>query len=261
MPIRSNLLVLNRNETAASARSFAYRFLAEAFAYPEVEGWHWLQSREPARALVSAADNAWQEQDAIRKLTQTVGCTIQDLSLDTARLDHLRAFGYTIRSACPPHEIEYGDTKADALFRPHRLADLSALYRVFGLEMGEETHERQDHLAIECEFASILAARSAHALQRNEREACEVCEEAWKLFLREHLARWTPAFSSRLQGVGAAEWLQQATALLLAIVRADCATLGIRPGSPDVQLISYDESDDAYCTEECGLAGHNPANA
>ena len=51
---------------------------------------------------------------------------------------YLAAFGHAARGSCPLNEIEYGDIKADPLFQPHRLADLAAFYRAFGLEVAEK---------------------------------------------------------------------------------------------------------------------------
>ena len=61
------------------------------------------------------------------------------------------------------NEIEYGDAQADPLFQPHRLADLAAFYRAFGLELAADAAERQDHLCIELEFMSVLAAKEGYA--------------------------------------------------------------------------------------------------
>lgn len=259
MPTQSDPLRLNPDAPAASARSFVYRFLAEAFAYPEPEGWEWAGSPPTRDSLAHAIHLAWISFPELSALAATAATALAGTRMESARTDHLRAFGYTVRGACPPHEIEYGDAKADALFRPHRLADLSALYRAFGVEMDDATHERQDHLAIECEFASILAARAAHALETNDPGGIDVCESAWRLFLREHLGRWVQAFASRIETSRPAPWLGACVALLLAVVRADCATLDILPGSADIQLISYDASDDAFCMDHCGLAENAPA--
>ncbi|MCC7518621.1 MAG: molecular chaperone TorD family protein [Verrucomicrobiae bacterium] len=254
MPTRSDSPAAASSAVAvAAARAFAYRFLSETFAYPEAEGWVWAQAKETGETLARAAADAWPDHPEIRKAAEEAVHALREVSLEAARADHLRAFGYTIRGACPPHEIEYGDTKADALFRPHRLADLASLYRVFGLEMREEIRERLDHLAIECEFASLLAARTAHAAQEGHAEGQESCESAWKLFLGEHLGRWTPSFVSRLGRGGTAPWLQRAAAFLMAVVRVECAALGLQPGSAEIELVSYDEDDDAFCAEKCGL--------
>lgn len=258
MPTASDTTV-NTEAARAAARSFVYRYLAEAFAYPEAEGWTWAATAQSAATLRTAVAEGWPDARGLPALATVTASALRATPLEEARRDHLRAFGYTIRGACPPHEIEYGDHKADALFRPHRLADISALYRAFGTGVDPSVKERQDHLAIECEFASILAARSAHAIQSSQVDAMDVCAEALKLFLREHLGRWTPAFSSRLDTMAPSPWLRQAATFLLAVVHADCALHGIKPGAADIQLVSYDESDESFCTNTCGVNTPVPA--
>jgi len=261
MPTVFEVRHLNRDVEGAAARSFAYRFLAEAFAFPEPEGWDWLQRSDTVRAFRAAIGSAWPTVSGLHELANTAIGAIASTGLETARDDHLRAFGYTVRGACPPHEIEYGDNRADALFRPHRLANLAALYRAFGMELDELVRERQDHLAIECEFASILAARSAHALETGYEDGIAACENAWALFLREHIGRWVQAFASKLDTAKPATWLLASARLLAAVVRSDCASLGIVPGAVDVGLVSYDVAGDDFCTETCGLPGMPAAGA
>ncbi|MBK8477241.1 MAG: molecular chaperone TorD family protein [Opitutaceae bacterium] len=248
MPTRSDTVA------AAVARSFAYRFLAEAFAAPEPEGWNWLGSPTATAQLSQALTDAWPATTVLPALGGTAVRALAGTDPVAAARDHLAAFGYTVRSACPPHEIEYGDTKADALFRPHRLADLVALYRAFGLEIDEAVHERADHLAIECEFASILAARAAYALEQQLPDAIAVCAQARVLFLREHFGRWVPAFLSRLRSQPCATWLQHWGNLLDAVLAADCAQAGVTPGSSELRIHEWDETEAALCNGECGLA-------
>lgn len=261
MPTASEGTRLNGDVEAAAARSFAYRFLAEAFAFPERDGWDWLQRSDTVRAFRAAIGAAWPSVTGLHDIANAAIAAIASTALATAKDDHLRAFGYTVRGACPPHEIEYGDNRADALFRPHRLANLAALYRAFGMELDEGVRERQDHLAIECEFASILAARSAHALETGHEDGIAACENAWNLFLREHMGRWVPAFCSRLDKARPAPWLLACARLVVTIVRGDCAALGIVPGAVDVGLVSYDVAGDDFCADTCGLPGMPAAGA
>jgi TorA maturation chaperone TorD len=108
---------------------------------------------------------------------------------------YLAAFGHAARGSCPLNEIEYGDIKADPLFQPHRLADLAAFYRAFGLEVAEDAGERQDHICLELEFMCVLAAKEAYAHEHQlDSDQLAQCRDAQKKFLREHLGRWTPAF-------------------------------------------------------------------
>jgi hypothetical protein len=91
---------------------------------------------------------------------------------------------HAARGRCPLNEIEYGDIKADPLFQPHRLADLAAFYRAFGLEVAEDADERHDHICLELEFMCVLAAKEAYALEHQlDAEVLTLCRDAQKRFL------------------------------------------------------------------------------
>jgi TorA maturation chaperone TorD len=157
----------------------------------------------------------------------------------------LSLFGHTVKGDCPPHEIEYGDLKADGLYQPHRLADIAAFYSAFGLEVADNADERVDHIAMECEFYSVLCAKEAVAGNQ-----IEFCRDAQKQFLRDHLARWTPAFSRRLERLGGNEFYQGVARLLRETVEAECARYAIQSGNADLQLRPAEE-----LVDPCGACG------
>ena len=57
---------------------------------------------------------------------------------------------------CPAYETAY----AHPFSRQRELADISGFYRAFGVQI---EGERPDHLAVECEFASLLCTKEAIA--------------------------------------------------------------------------------------------------
>jgi TorA maturation chaperone TorD len=158
---------------------------------------------------------------------------------------YLAIFGHTVKGDCPPHEIEYGELKADRLFQPHRLADIAAFYNAFGLEVAPDAAERVDHIAMECEFYAVLCAKEEVA-----GDQIEFCRETQRKFLQEHLARWTPAFSRRVERLAGHEFYRHAARRLRAAVEAECARHGIAPGNPDLQLRPAEE-----LVDPCGACG------
>lgn len=106
-------------------------------------------------------------------------------------------FGHTARGEIAPYETEYGN---EALFQqPQELGDLMGFYRAFGLDMKPGQHERPDHISCEFEFLMFLALKKAYALEQNHREMAAETDKAEKLFMRDHLGRFLPAFTSQLQ--------------------------------------------------------------
>src|ERR1043166_2435740 len=176
----------------AVGRSFIHRFLAKAYEDPTPESWRWLTDAGTTAAVRSVAGilggSPGRSGEALMaSLTPDAYGPFLNASL--------AAFGHAARGSCPLNEIEYGDIKADPLFQPHRLADLAAFYRAFGLEVASDADERQDHICLELEFMCVLAAKEAYALEHQfEVEDLSMCRNAQKQFLREHLGRWTPAF-------------------------------------------------------------------
>lgn len=171
---------------------------------------------------------------------------------------YVTCFGHTVRGDCPMNEIEYGDIKADPLFQPHRLADLGAFYAAFGLEMTPDAAERQDHISIELEFMSVLAAKEAYALEHQlDDEQAAICRGAQKKFLREHLGRWTPAFTRRLARMPGDTALGALADFTREFITEDCGRFKVTPGSEDLLLRPIDEASESLCAS-CGITNLPP---
>lgn len=235
----------------ALARAFLYRYLARAFEDPTREGWEWLCSPATRQSLA----RAWELAPGPGPLPAFV-----PEAFEAFRDAWVAAFGHAARGPCPINEIEYGDLKADPLFQPHRLADLAAFYRAFGLEMADDAGERHDHLCVELEFMCVLAAKEAWALEhRPGTEALTTCRQAQRKFLREHLGRWTPAFTRRLERHAAGSPLAELARFTRAFIEAECARWGVPPGSEDLLLRPADAG--AALCETCGLSQTLPGAA
>jgi len=236
----------------AVARSFIHRFLAKAFEDPTPEGWQWLCDPRTRDTLRTARSVAGLGDGPIAAFHAAGFQSFYDA--------YLAAFGHAARGSCPLNEIEYGDIKADPLFQPHRLADLAAFYRAFGLEVAEDAGERHDHICLELEFMCALAAKEAFALEHQlDAEQLGQCRDAQKTFLREHLGRWTSAFTRRLTAATEEPILRALAGFTRAFIESECARFGVRPGSEDLLLRPVDEAAESMCAS-CGL-GHPPPGA
>ena len=198
----------------AFSRSFVYQFLARAFDYPMWETWTWLCDPSVHESLISSLRALEPEKD--RTLTTNGWEVLRELrpeGLERLHDDYVVAVGHASRGSSPINEIEYGELKADPLFQPHRLADIAAFYLVFGVEVGADAGERQDHLAVELEFMAVLTAQQANLLNTGSAgEGVYTCRQAQAVFMRDHLGRWLPAFVRRLSrvvGPGALEALSR----------------------------------------------------
>jgi hypothetical protein len=154
-----------------------------------------------------------------------------------------------------PKRSVFGNYRADALFQPHRLADLAAFYRAFALEIADDAGERPDHLCVELEFMAVLAAKEAWALEHQlDADALAVVRDAQKKFLREHLGRWTPAFTRRLEREAGPGPLAALARFTREFVLAEC---GVVAGNEDLLLRPVDETAESLCAT-CGITALPP---
>jgi DMSO reductase family type II enzyme chaperone len=230
----------------AIARAFIYRWLAKAYEDPTPAGWNWLCDPGTHVSLGAALTSL--------NLTHVLPIRMQSGSFEPFQAAYVSAFGHAARGSCPLNEIEYGELKADPLFQPHRLADLAAFYRAFGLEVAEDAGERHDHLCLELEFMCVLAAREAYALEHQlDEEHREHGRNAQKSFLREHLGRWVPAFARHLVATTIEPSLQNLAQLTRVFIEAECVRFAATPGSEDLLLRPVDDAAESLCGS-CGIS-------
>lgn len=243
---------------AAMARAAIYRFLAEAYEDPTEPGWARLVAVDVPQLLAPAARTLGGSLPTLAETVAALQSQLRPESFDEFLTAYLAAFGHAARGRCPLNEIEYGDLKADPLFQPHRLADLAAFYHAFGLEVAADADERQDHICLELESMCVLAAKEAFALEHQlDSEELSICRDAQKRFLREHLARWAPAFARRLARMAGETPLEALANLTRCFVETECARFGVSPGSEDLLLRPVDEAAESMC-DACGVAQHLP---
>ena len=245
---KGTVQLLQQRINVAIARSFLHRFIARLLEYPDAETWAWLNDGETINAIRCAAA-ALDLNGAAGKFLEAVRASTFDSFLDA----HLTAFGHAARGPVPMNEIEYGDLKADPLFQPHRLADLAAFYRAFGLEVAPDASERQDHICLQLEFMSVLAAKEAFALEHQlDDESLVICGAAQKNFLREHLGRWAPAFTRRVERAAIEPLLRAAAGLARDFIAAECTRFSLKPGSEELTLRPVEEEAEQLCAS-CGI--------
>jgi DMSO reductase family type II enzyme chaperone len=215
-------------------RATLYSALALGFRPPTEETLKRLTSEENQPALTEAAamldrDGAAELASAARLLAAAEHSSVNALGGTFHRL-----FGHTARGGVPPYETEYG---TEALFQqPQEMGDLMGFYRAFGLTLNAREHERADHISCECEFASFLALKEAYALEHEENAMLEETRKATRLFLRDHLGRFAPAFSKKLGREDRDGWYGALAELCYRLVILDCSRLGVPVGPQSLPL-------------------------
>jgi DMSO reductase family type II enzyme chaperone len=205
----------------ALARSEVYLWLSRLFRHPDESLWAALQ--EPTFAGLDAVLEAGSAElgDALRPLLADLRATVAAIDLAHLQSEHRRIFGHIESAPCPPYETRYGSRH---LFQQtQQLADIAGFYRAFGLDVSETAHERPDHLAIELEFLHFLCFKEAYAMRHHGPEQAELCREAERKFLGDHVLQWAPSFAARLQEAASAGWYRQVGALLAAFLSTEAA--------------------------------------
>ena len=218
----------------ALCRATLYNALALGFRPPTEETEDRLIRDPSVRALSDAAALIDQTRgspvvSAVWNLSTTEETSTTQLSASYRRL-----FGHTACGAVSPYETEYG---TEALFQqPQELGDLMGFYQAFGLTLNMAEHERPDHVSCECEFLCFLALKEAYALERGDASMLEETRKTTRLFLRDHLGRFLPAFSKKLVREDPRGFYGRLGGLCYGFVTQECARFGIPLGPDNLSL-------------------------
>jgi len=224
----------------AFCRATLYSALALGFRPPTEEAIARLATPQNAAALGQAA--AALDIDGKLALVSLVQAVAHAGTVGAAALmaSYRALFGHTVRGPIPPYETEYGN---EALFQqPQEMGDLMGFYRAFGLSVRVDAHERCDHISCECEFLSFLALKEAYGLEHRDAEMVQESRKATRLFLRDHLGRFLPAFASKLHQQDRTGFYAMLVKLCLAFIELEsncfdvprgAASLGLRPVDDD----------------------------
>ena len=224
----------------AYCRAALYSALAIGFQPPTEETLARLSTADSRASLVSAASMLYPDREAdFRSAIEALPRAEENRTAALAS-QYRVLFGHTARGRISPYETEYGN---EALFQqPQELGDLMGFYHAFGLVLEQGKHERPDHVSCEFEFLMFLALKEAYALEQDNREMLAETRKAEKLFLRDHLARFLPAFTSQLNGEDSSGFYAILAELCRQIVAADCARFKVALGAANLGLRPDDDS-------------------
>ena len=234
--------VINQAATdidCAYCRATIYSALALAFRPPIEETVARIIEPENSAALAAAA--ALIDVDGKLNLVRAIELLAAAGSDEVSTLasSYRALFGHTARGIVAPYETEYGN---EALFQqPQELGDLMGFYRAFGLSVRIDRRERADHISCECEFMSFLAMKEAYALEHNDATMSETTLKAQKVFVRDHLGRFMPAFARQLEREHGAVFYQKLADLSLRFVAQEAERLGVRLGAANLSLRPADD--------------------
>ena len=194
----------NRADTLTSLdRARVYRALAGVFRPPDPESIEQVRDRDlpelcqALERLTETSDSPGEGGLVARARVLTNLWSAADPS--QLRRGHHDAFDESSGKHAAPTEMDQLDGPPQLeLTRNFEMADVAGFYNAFGVEV-DPSGDRPDHIAAELEFMNLLAVKESVALQQEgEGEHAQVCRDASRTFLRDHLGRWVRTFAEKL---------------------------------------------------------------
>lgn len=198
-------------------RPYLYQYLSAAFSYPNEDVLHTLENglgdlAQSVQAVGIAYDTA-----SLRPVLVEARGRLLDLQGEYNAL-------FATAAKAPSWETAYEIDKTSR--KAAELSDIEGFYRAFGLNVSAPVEP--DSLVAELEFLALLLQKKLYAQTTGNGEGVEICDDAYRKFLTDHLGRWYVAFVGRLGEATDEEYYRQVAALLKAALDGEAAQLGGR---------------------------------
>lgn len=177
------------------ARSAMYQILSACFLYPEERNLSILKSpdfQEHVKDLVLCYEGV-EDGAEFKKCLEEVCSLFAATAIEILQRDYRRIVGHTMSKECPLYETQFG--VAQVFQQVHELGDIQGFYKAFGVDTSDVERERCDHVSVEMEFMHFLLYKQAYALENHGDEKAQICVDAQKKFLKEHIGKWVPLFA------------------------------------------------------------------
>ncbi|MFQ6061640.1 MAG: molecular chaperone [Methanosarcinales archaeon] len=182
---------MNISAEKAFYRSKIYGLLSLGFLYPSDDLKKSLKDGSyisELRELVALLDLPKKDE-----LKEVLECLENDIPKDPKKLEE--EYTSIFLKNISPHETEYYTEQKMQFAKTRELADIAGFYLAFGLEVSDKQRDRVDHISTELEFMHFLTLKEAIAQSNGNVDGEEICVDAEKKFLVDHLGRWVGAFS------------------------------------------------------------------
>lgn len=177
------------------ARSAMYQILSGCFLCPEEKNLSVLKSpdfQDFANDLVHCYEGI-DGGSELKRCFAEVQEIFRDADIESLRSIYMRIVGHTVSKECPLYETMYG--AAHVYQQVHELGDIQGFYKAFGVDTSDVERERSDHISVEMEFMHFLLYKQAYAIEHHGEEKAQICVDAQKKFLKEHIGKWVPLFA------------------------------------------------------------------
>ncbi|MEK6569907.1 MAG: molecular chaperone TorD family protein, partial [Bacteroidota bacterium] len=214
----------------ALCRSRIYKLMAKSFLYPTYDVVESIFSPSQEDVLSEYAilgDQPTDTQESIKAFREILSSWSSSQKHEELQHEYNRLFAHLGSAKCPPYETEYG---YDNVFqKTEAMADIAGFYNAFGLGVREENSERVDFISMELEFMSYLALKEAYAREHGEEKHLEICTDAQRKFVQDHLGRWISIFTKILANSSENTFYLQLGNLTGQFLESEFAYLGVTP--------------------------------
>lgn len=180
------------DEGGVLLRQALYRFCAGALLYPEPERMQTL--KDGGAWLAENLDGAWPGPELKERLERII-TWLKGLNGDLTEVEGewIKLFGVSRTSFCYPYE--------GAMVEPQMVGVLQAgLQQEYaGAGLAALPDETPDHVSVELEFMSFLCGLEGEAMRRERDEIRGQVVARQHSFLAEHLCRWLPGLTERVE--------------------------------------------------------------
>ena len=204
------------------ARALLYRFLGQAYSYPEpalveslAKDGLWDQVRASEEALNLGARQTIDEmQAAIEQYCDDTQKLLADLEVEYTYL----FINAVPRVPAPPYESVY---LGQGSLMGEPVSEVLRAYREAGLIISERYYALPDHVAAELEFMFYLLRQEAMAAESSPEEVADVWRRRRDRFLSEHLLKWLPLLVERIASSARQPFYRLLATLTEAMLRAE----------------------------------------
>lgn len=234
-------------ESIDIARMNVYQFLSQAFIYPEDE-FHSAFMEEDFEKELKSCFNSLDKISRNSIIDEKINLLVssaRNFSLENMQAEFSRIFGHSISTECPPYETEYG--KSHVFQKSQGLGDIAGFYKAFGLETSDKAKERPDHISMELEFMYFLIFKENYARENSKAEESEICNDAQKKFMKDHLGTWLPLFTRLLSEKAGDGFYKSLAVLADNFIRCEVDFFKIEPEEIK-ELGSLKDLDDDACS-------------
>ena len=172
------------------ARAQVYSFLARAFIYPSQQV---VQELERALPSIFLSMSEIDQNAALLQAAEALQQAFERREGQQLQREYSQLF-----TGREQYKLNEGDYEKASSTMPHRLADISAFYLAFGLQVTPGTGERLDFIGAEADFLHALLLKRYHAEQQGWVEKADICAKAEAQFLKEHILWWMPLLAQSL---------------------------------------------------------------